>query len=144
MIDLMPNGTVFVQWGLFLAAFFVLNKLVFAPTLKVLDGRKEKIVNTKKRAEGLTLEAETLLSQVEDKITKARARGNQLKEEKLAEAFAQQAKVQAQVREENQLMLQKVHEKVEEEGRGASLQLKEYAQQIGLEIAEKVLERKIS
>lgn len=143
MIDLLPNATVFIQWFLFLAAYFILSRFVFSPTLKIIKERHDKTELEKENTAKILQKAETLFAEVEAKLEEARRRGSQLKEAHLSAAYSEQATLQSLVRSQNQKMLEDLHQKIKKEGDAARLQLQQDVQVMGQKIAEIVLERAI-
>ncbi|MBI1909699.1 MAG: ATP synthase F0 subunit B [Deltaproteobacteria bacterium] len=141
MIDLFPNATFFVQWALFLIAFLTLRQAVFLPTLKILKARQEKTDGERQRADQLEGETEKMFLQIEAVLAQARTRGLKVKERQRGEATQHQAQVFRRVREAGQRHLQEVQKQVESRGHEVALQLRQYAQQLGRDLAEKVLER---
>lgn len=61
----------------------VLSVFVFKPTLKILDGRKNKTAELEKETEMLLAEAEVMDCKYNDKITEARIEGSKLEQELL-------------------------------------------------------------
>ncbi|MDO8461291.1 MAG: ATP synthase F0 subunit B [Deltaproteobacteria bacterium] len=143
MIDLYPNETFFIQWALFLTAFLLLRQFVFLPTLTILKVRREKTEGAREKAARLEKETSQIFSQIEVVLAGARNEGMKLKEALRQEALVSQAEVLKRVRETHQKKMSEAQEQIEKEGLEATLQLRQYAQQLGHDFAEKILERPI-
>jgi len=141
MIDLFPNETFFVQWVIFLIAFFVLRSLVFRPTLRLFEERKRQTEGERVRAEQLVEKTARLIEQVETKLGQARDKGLQQKETLLKEGYDYRNKISQDVRDESQKMMKEVQARIAKEGNVTRAKLREEAQKIGQIIAEKILER---
>lgn len=55
-----PNQTVFIQFFIFLATLFVLNRFVFIPLLAIIEERRKKTTRAFKEAESLVKKTEEL------------------------------------------------------------------------------------
>jgi F-type H+-transporting ATPase subunit b len=86
---------------LFLILVPVLQRLLFAPLLRVLDEREEKIDGTQARAAALNQEAEGELARHEAAVRAARAEAERAHKATLAGAQAQHAESVARARSES-------------------------------------------
>lgn len=55
-----PNQTIFVQFLIFLATLFVLNRFIFIPLLAIIEERRKKTTRAFKEAESLVKKTEEL------------------------------------------------------------------------------------
>lgn len=63
-----PNQTVFIQFLIFLATLFVLNRFVFVPFLAVIEARRKKTTKALQESENLHKKTEALTAEWERKI----------------------------------------------------------------------------
>lgn len=59
------DSTVFIQFALFLVAYFSLTKLVFEPYLKILDERRKRTVGSQEDVQSFVTSTEELTSRFE-------------------------------------------------------------------------------
>ena len=144
MIDLFPNETLIFQWLLFMTAFGALHFGIFRPALRLIQERTERSEGERERAEQLMAHAESLLQVCEQKIAEARTTGLQDRGNRLREGERRGREIIGQAREEIGKDLDKMRHRLETSQREASLHLKQYAEDLGQMIAEKVLERPLS
>lgn len=143
MIDLFPNETVFVQWVIFMAALLVLNFGIFGPVQKILGERKSRTDGARERARLLDKTSQERALSIERKIEEARTAGNKQRMairrigEKTAEEFLKKT------RAEMDRKMEFVRQGVEKETKEASLQLRQYAQDLSRDLAAKVLGREL-
>jgi F-type H+-transporting ATPase subunit b len=143
MIDLLPNTTVLYQWVIFMIALMTLHFGIFRPVLKILQERKSKTSGEKERAKTLDQKAEEMMRECEKRMEEARVLGSRQKEERRRIGGKFVEELLKKTRAEIDQKMGEVHQKIEREGREASLQLKQYAQTVSREIATKILEREI-
>jgi len=86
-IQLVPDGTIFLHVAMILIMIWILNRTLFRPINRVLDERERK--------SGRAGEAQTIMNQVEEKVSKyerslreARSEGYRLMETYRTEAMA--------------------------------------------------------
>ncbi len=96
LIDL--DGTVFVQFGLFLLTMAVLYVLLFRPYLKVRDAREHHIDGARDEAKSMAERSATMEREVEAQIVKARQRGIEERNGLRAEGVAHEQRVLAEAR----------------------------------------------
>lgn len=88
IIDL--DGTVFVQFGLFLLAFFVLRAWLFAPMLALFEAREKATEGTRDEALKLDSLSHEGLEKVESRLRQARSLA-QVEAERLRQQSAERA-----------------------------------------------------
>jgi len=130
--------------GLLRRAAVFLYKYAFPEILKALDERGQKIRETIEAAERQRAEADRRMAEYEAKMKAA---------QKEAEDVVAQAKVRAQhLMEENERQMSAEAERIkagasreiEQERRQAVEDVRRYASELGLRVAEKVLERSLT
>ncbi len=143
MIDLFPNATIFIQWGLFAVALITLHFGIFRPTLRILRERRLRTEGERETAKSLEIRALELTALCEKKVEEARATGGRKKEEIRAAGEKVVAGLLQKTRGDMEAQMEAMRQTIERESREASMQLKQHAQEIAREIAGKVLGREI-
>lgn len=142
LIDL--DGTVFVQFALFLVVFVIANKLLFQPYLRLRERRKAGIDGARDEAERMTAQADAKLTDYEKQLTGARARANDEGRKVRAEATAHEKSVTDATRAETQKALDEATAKMRAETDAARLQLLPQANALARQIASKLLGREVA
>jgi len=106
------DHTVFIQIILFLVLWFLLNKLLFRPYLRLLEERERRTEGVKHETATLEDEGERLRAQYEERIAQAEQAGSMAKEGILREAREQRQEVLDQAREEAARTLEEVRQEV--------------------------------
>ncbi len=136
--------TLFIQIGLFLFLWFFLSRFVFPPFLRLLEEREHKTEGVKNEAQLLAEEAERIRAAYEKKITRATEEGNAIKEGIRQEALQAREKLLTQVREETTHFLQTARDEIQQEMQKGREEAVKEAEGIALQMAVKILARKIS
>lgn len=144
MIDLLPNKTLLPQLLIFLSVFFFMNFLVFQPVLRLLQRRKELTQGATREAEELNAKTETLVQDYTQKLEEAHQQGLSLKEKFKKEGEAQAGEIIGQARQEMEAALEKARQEVLGQSKEAQLILRKHSRDLSVEMAEKLLGRKVS
>lgn len=143
-MNLTPDITFFYQLVLFLVVLFVLNILLFQPALRVLDKRNNATVGVKEEVENLNRMAEQKIHEYEDKVYQTRLRGAALKDKLKKEGEEEASKIIGKAREASDSMIMEVEAKLSKEEAQAQMDLKNALNELAKQMAEKVMERKVS
>jgi F0F1-type ATP synthase, subunit b len=144
MIDLLPNKTLLPQILIFLFVFISLNYLVFQPVLRILQRRKELTQGAIREAELLNVRSEEALKVYRQKVEEAHQQGLLLKEEGKKAGEAQVNEILGNSRSEIEAALEKSRQQVQTESKEAQLILRKHSRDLSIEMAEKLLGRKVS
>lgn len=144
MIDLLPNETFPLMWLIFAVVFVVLNRLVFAPTLKIISARKEATDGLKEQALALLEGNQRQMAGYDEAINIARSKAAQEKEKIIQQARVEERSLIAKARETIEGELKVFKEKIEQEKKGVISQLNEQALELARDMVNKVLERKVA
>ncbi|HTL35416.1 MAG TPA: ATP synthase F0 subunit B [Kofleriaceae bacterium] len=136
--------TVLVQFGLFLVLFYVSNKLLFQPYLKLRERRKAGIDGARAEAEQMTASADAKLADYEKQLAAARNRANEEGRKVRAEAAAHEKDVTEKARAEAQKAIDEATAKMRQETEAARLQLLPQANTLARQIASKLLGREVA
>lgn len=138
-MDIFPNGTVVFQWLLFMAALFALNYGVFRPVRHIMGERRERTQGERNKAAELVRRSEELLRQCEVRLQEARVAGMQEREGRLREGACLEREILQQAKVEIDQTIESMRRKLEQEMRTALLQIGRYGDEIGREIAGRLL-----
>src|SRR6185369_14882924 len=103
LIDI--DGTVFLQFGLFVLMFVVLRTFLFKPFLKLKDARHAGIEGARHEAETMTHSAEKALAEYQTRLDLAKVRANDERAKLRSEAAAKEREILGIARDENQKAL---------------------------------------
>ena len=142
LIDI--DGTVFLQFGLFLILFVVANKLLFQPYLALRQRRKTGIEGARAEAERMTATADAKLADYEKQLAAARSRANEEGRTVRAEAAAHEKDVTDKARAEAQKAIDEASARVRTETDAARLQLLPQANTLAKQIASRLLGREVA
>ncbi|MBI2082371.1 MAG: hypothetical protein HYT76_02265 [Deltaproteobacteria bacterium] len=124
-----------------MTALFALHFGVFRPVLHLIQQRKDRTSGERERVEQLNQRIETLVAQCDKRLEEGRRTGALEKERLLQEAETASREVIHSVRQEIEKEMEKARTDLDRQARSISLQLKQHAQELGREIASKVLEK---
>lgn len=143
MVTVIPDLTLFVQMAIFLVLIFILNNLLFKPILSVIDRRKKQLSELENEIKLFQESVDKKASEYDEKLNNAKAKGSDLKKEIIAEGAKQAKSIVDAVRNEIPLMAQEAQKKMDKEMQAARAVLTGQSSQLSVEIAEKVLGRKV-
>jgi len=142
LIDL--DGTVLVQFALFLILFVIANRLLFQPYLRLRERRKAGIEGARAEAERMSAQAEAKLVDYDKQLAAARNRANDEGRKVRADAAAHEKAVTDTARGEAQKALDEAAARVRAETEAARLQLLPQASALARQIASKLLGREVA
>jgi F-type H+-transporting ATPase subunit b len=142
LIDI--DGTVFIQFGIFLVMLVVSNKLLFQPYLKLRARRAEGIDGARASAERMTAEADAKLADYEKQLAQARTRSGEEQRKIRAEANAHERDVTGKARATSVAALDEARARVQSETEAARKDLLPRAEALGREMAKRLLGREVA
>jgi F-type H+-transporting ATPase subunit b len=142
LIDL--DGTIFIQFGIFLILAMVATRLLFKPYLKMREERTAGIEGARREAKELESEAETRMADYEKRMSDARARALDEQRKVRAEAALHQREVTEKAREQATKALEESHAKVADETSRARKELLPRADALAQDIVTKLLGREVA
>jgi F-type H+-transporting ATPase subunit b len=142
LIDI--DGTIFIQFGLFLVMLVVANKLLFQPYLRLRERRAEGIEGAKAEAERMTAEADAKLVDYERQLAAARAKSSEEQRKIRATANAHEREVTTTARATAAAALEEARDRVRTETEAARKELMPRAEQIGKQMATRILGREVA
>lgn len=142
LIDL--DGTIFIQFGLFLVMAFFATQWLFKPYLRMREERSKGIEGAREEAAALSAEADARMADYQSKLDKARAKAYEKQREIRAEAAEHKREVTEKARAAAAKALEDAQAKVSAEAESARAELMPRASVIAQEITTKLLGRKVA
>ncbi len=143
-MDLTPNITFFYQLALFLGVLAALNHLLFQPALRVIDKRQNATQGVKEEVYNLNQMTEQKIKEYEETLYQAKLRGAALKEKIKKEGEETASKIINKAREASESTLMEMEAKLAKEEAQAEIELKSAFGELSKQMAEKIMERKVS
>jgi F-type H+-transporting ATPase subunit b len=143
VVTVIPDLTLFVQMATFIALVFILNYLLYKPILSIIDRRKKQLDELENEIKLFKDSVTKKAAEYEEKLSKAKAGASELKKEIIAEGSKQAKSIVDAVRNEIPLMAQESQKKMDQEMQAARQILNTQSRKLSLEIAEKVLGRRV-
>lgn len=142
LIDI--DWTIAIQFALFLVMLVVANKLLFQPYLRLRERRAEGIEGAKAEAERMTAEADSKLVDYERQLGVARSKASEEQRKIRATANAHEREVTSQARATAAAALEEARDRVRSETEAARKELLPRAEQIGQQMATRILGREVA
>ncbi len=143
MVTVIPDLTLFVQMATFIALIFILNYLLYKPILSIIDRRKKQMDELENEIKLFNDSVNKKAAEYDEKLNKAKTSASDLKKEIIGEGTAQAKSIVDAVRNEIPLMSQEFQKKMDAEMQAARQILEGQSRKLSLEIAEKVLGRRV-
>ena len=132
-----------VQIVAFLLLWFLLNKLLFQPFLRLIEEREKRTEGARGEADALIAEGKQLRTEYENRMAKARDEAEAAKQTIIAEAGRAREQVLARARESAASSLQATRQQLTQEMAAARRLIGQETQAVAQQMAEKVLGRRI-
>lgn len=141
MIDL--SFTLFLQWVNFLVLLFIMSKLLFKPISSFLDKRAQEIKQNIDSAEEGRVKAQQELDAAKKELQQAQGQAREILSQTRTEASAAKEAMLVEAKKESAGIVAKTKEEIEREMDKARLKIQAQSVDIGVMIAEAILEKKI-
>jgi F-type H+-transporting ATPase subunit b len=135
------DGTVLVQFGLFVLLFFALRHLLFRPYLELQRLRSEGIDGAKQAADNLSVQAQDMMKDYERRMAEARTKAEEERMRLRNEGQRRSATTLSEARDISQAKLQAARKQIAVDLHAAKARLQQEAQPLAHQIASKVLGR---
>jgi F-type H+-transporting ATPase subunit b len=142
LIDI--DGTLLVQFVLFLIMLVVLTRVLFRPYLQVRDARNQGIDGARKEAELLRQRTTQTQADYEGKLTQARQRGNDERQKLRTEGAVVERQVIGAARDEAQRAVEQARGRIADEAGAARAQLQAQSVTLARQIVTKLLGREVA
>lgn len=143
MVNVIPDYTIFIQIIAFLVLIYILNVLLYKPILSIINRRRKQLEELENEIKLFNESVDKRAAEYEDKLKSAKTNAAELKKEIIKEGAEQAKKMVDAVRNEIPLMTQEFQQKMEKEILKARQVLDSQSRKLSLEIAEKVLGRRV-
>jgi F0F1-type ATP synthase membrane subunit b/b' len=138
------DGTVLLQFGLFLIAMYALTQLLWKPYLRIRQERGARVEGFKEEAKRMDSDAAARFAKVEAKLVEARRVGSAERTRVRIAAQQREQEVIAGAQSAAQQTLAEARGRVDKALAGERASLAARAEQLGRQAAEKVLGRKVA
>ncbi|MFI5323307.1 MAG: ATP synthase F0 subunit B [Thermodesulfobacteriota bacterium] len=135
------NKTVIIEIIIFIAAIFILNKLVFKPFIELIDRREKLTKGALNEAKEVEEKVKDIIREYETKINEARVVALEERSKIVKEAETAANGIISQAREETAGLVEEAKHKLETETQAIKEKLKGDVQILAKEIASKILGR---
>jgi len=142
LIDM--DGTILIQFGLFLIMAFLATQWLFRPYLQMREERREGIEGSREEAVRLAAEADAAMADYEARLGAARSAAYEEQRTLRAEATAFQRKHTDESRQQASAMLEEARAKIASEADAARAELMPRADMLARDIATKLLGREVA
>jgi F-type H+-transporting ATPase subunit b len=143
VVTVIPDFTLFVQASIFILLIFLLNFLLYKPILSIIERRKKQLEEAENEIKLFQDSVNKKVSEYDEKLNKAKTTASDLKKEIINEGAQQAKSIVDAVRSEIPLMTQEFQKKIDAEMQVARQVLEGQSRKLSLEIAEKVLGRRL-
>ena len=143
MVTVIPDFTLFVQMATFIALIFILHYLLYKPILSIIDRRKKQLEEAENEIKLFKDSVDKKAAEYDEKLNKAKTSASDLKKEIISEGSQQAKSIVDAVRNQIPLMTQESQKKMDQEMQAARQILDNQSRKLSLEIAEKVLGRRV-
>ena len=143
MVTVIPDYTLLVQMATFIALIFILNFLLYKPLLSIIERRKKQLDELGNENKLVNESVNKEAAEYEEKLSRAKTSASDLKKQIIGEGAAEAKRIVDAVRSEIPLMTQEFQKKMDAEMQAARQILEGQSRRLSLEIAEKVLGRRV-
>jgi F-type H+-transporting ATPase subunit b len=143
MIAVIPDYTLLIQIVTFIVLIYILNILLYKPILTIIDRRKKQLEELENEIKLFNDSVDKRVLEYEEKLKQAKTNASDLKKEIIKEGDDQAKSIVDIVRGEIPLMTQEFQKKMDKEIQAARQILDGQSRKLSLEIAEKVLGRRV-
>jgi F-type H+-transporting ATPase subunit b len=137
------DGTIFVQFGIFIVLLFILTKFVFRPYLAMLKERDENIDGARAQAAEMNEQTTADVNSYEDKIMAARKEAASVRAVFREEGENEASDVLGKARAESDAKVESSRQRIRKSADAARLALRTRADRIAKEITTKLLGREV-
>jgi len=144
VLQILPDLTLALQIGLFLIFMWIMNRMLFRPTLRVLEERERQIQGARGKVEDLQARVEAAMSRYGESIREARMTGEVERMRFVREAMGEEERIANEGRARAVETMKRIQENVAREAGIARTELDAKAREFAALIAEQVLGRSVS
>lgn len=138
------DGTLFVQWALFLIVLAICSRLLFKPFLQLRDSRRANTEGAREEAQAMQKRAHDMVDNYDAELQRARLRGAEERQRLRAEGAGHEREVVGAAREQAQKTLDAARLRINTEAAAARKQLESQSVALSQQIVRKVLGREVA
>lgn len=137
------DGTVLVQFAIFLVMYFVLRTFLFEPYLKMRAQRAERIDGAEQMARETASKRQALDADYQQRLDKTRAKAEEERLRIQNEARAREGQLLTEARGRAQARVSETQQKIAAQVQAAQVELEKHAEPIAQALAKKLLGREV-
>ena len=137
------DGSIFVQLGIFFAAFFILKSLVFKPVMDLFDAREQAMEGSRTLAQSLESEADAKREHFESQLRSVRQQASENRQRLQGEAQQLARELTEKARRENTAALSSAKAQLDLESKTTRQKAQAEVPALARQIAEKLLGRSV-
>jgi len=138
------DGTLYVQFALFLIMLLILSRVLFKPYLKLRDDRHKGIEGAREEAHGMEGKARQIVADYDAKLTAAKQRGAEERQRLRTEGAIHERQVLGAARDEAQKALDGARGKIASDSAAARAKLEQESTALTRQIVKKILGREVA
>jgi F-type H+-transporting ATPase subunit b len=142
LIDL--DGTLFVQWALFLIMMAICSRYLFKPYLKLRDERRANNEGAREEAQSMKKRALEMVESYDQQLQRARLRGAEERQRLRAEGAGYERETLGAARDEAHKALEAARQRISTEAATAREQLEAQSATLSRQIVRKILGREVA
>ncbi len=123
-MDLSPNSTLPIMWGIFIVVFVFLNQFVFKPTLEIIEKRRHQGEGLAEQSKALAEDNQKKISLYESQILAARTVAGQARETILKAAREEERALIETARKAGEAKLKELRSEIEGQKNQAAAAIK--------------------
>jgi F-type H+-transporting ATPase subunit b len=137
------NVSLFIQMANFLVFLFLMNLVLYRPIRRIVAERKRLISEKQEGIQSLEAQAQGALLEYDRRLHDARRTGAQRIQELKAAGYEQEKELLRQSSEQTAATVQQLRQKIQKDIAVARKELKPLVKSFSVELAQKILGRKI-
>jgi F-type H+-transporting ATPase subunit b len=137
------DGTVLIQFAIFVVMYFVLKQFLFQPYLKMRAERAERIEGAEARAGEMAKKREALDRDYQSRLETTRAKAEEERLRIQTEARAREGELLAQARSRAQTRVQETQKTIAAQVAAAEGELEKQVEPLAMALAKKLLGREV-
>lgn len=138
------DGTVFVQFALFLVLFVVLSQILWKPYLALRDERQKGMGGAREAAEEMSAQTRELMTNYDTKLAETKSKAAEERNKLRAEAANREREILDEARKKAQAAQAKARVQVQTQSDAAKPKLEAEATALAKIVAQRVLGRELS
>jgi len=142
LIDI--DGTLLLQFGLFLIMLFVLSKFLFGPYLKLRQLRHDSIEGAREKAQAMDVRAQGIVANYEVQLTSAKQKAAEGRQRLRQEAVERERQIIGAARDEAGKATTAARTTLAKKAEETRTQLEAQSGELAKQMASKILGRKVA